>query len=217
MARNFAINFGLNIYQHAREQAFGMAILHWIARIDCRDTEWVIGSAASQGLMPHTFSDWKKRTPKSTRPEFTKRGIHLWVLDFDKADLFELDWSTDKICEALRRGAIQDPYFPHPGRDTKLFGAFEEVYLHVSEILLTGATENMDKKEKRKVMGLPKAFIESWKKFKARTVDMGFGEDDYSSEEDDDAYEDDEDEDEEESDDDAGDEEEDDDSEEDEE
>ena len=87
---------GLDIYGLAGEMAVGLAIAHWIAKIDCIDSEFVLGTSATYADMPQVVENHKKKFPRSLpQKDFSRRLTHLWHLDFDKADQFE--WTKEVV------------------------------------------------------------------------------------------------------------------------
>lgn len=84
-------DLGLDKLALGKEMAIALAVVYWQAPIDAMDVEFVLGSAAATlserrraydtdpgfGVFPPPCDvDW---------PDFNKRSISIWGLDFDKA------------------------------------------------------------------------------------------------------------------------------------
>lgn len=98
----------LDAHDLATQIALGLAVAHWHAQIDCRDTEFVLGGAEEE-----------------------EGTTHLWMLDFDKARSFELD--DGDVIDKLKAATMgNDPYFPDPvaddADDRELWNVFKDVY-----------------------------------------------------------------------------------------
>lgn len=86
---NIVLDLELDAFSLSREMAITLSVVHWQAQVDGLNIEFVLGNAMA------TESD--RRKPYTTAPstatvaawrskslDFTKRAIHLWVIDFDK-------------------------------------------------------------------------------------------------------------------------------------
>ncbi|KIV91831.1 hypothetical protein PV10_06328 [Exophiala mesophila] len=121
---NQAEDLGLPIHLYAQEMAEMLAIMHWAAKIDANDVEFVLGGVR----MP---------TDKTCRQyEHSFLGTHsLWILDFDCCKPISLDDSG--IEQAARAFLRNDPYFPRPTQkehpsDHTLWAEFSSYYLEQS-------------------------------------------------------------------------------------
>ena len=116
--RNFPLRLdmmeelNLDILQLATEMAIGLATLHWQACVDGMDTEFVIGSSATWDTQrPRAYDDVKSPPHNVEVINFKRRALHLWMLDFDKADDIELtEHDVDKKLVPAFLG--NDPYYP---------------------------------------------------------------------------------------------------------
>ena len=156
---NMMEELGLDTNQLAKEMALGLAILHWSARLDAMDTEFVVGSAAT----------WEKQRPtlvtNAALPitqdirsvNFHRRSTHLWMLDYDKAHSIALTpEDVDRYLVPACRG--NDPYFPDPLIDKELWSAFADTYCEASEIVLRASIKAGEDAEQ--AMKLPKMFVD---------------------------------------------------------
>jgi len=102
----------LDVIQITREMAVSLAIMHWEARFDGMDAEWVLGSAATQECLSYCEADFRTMAPVDVELNFKKRATYLWILDFDKARTIEYDAE----CVELLLGGVtaNDPYLPNP-------------------------------------------------------------------------------------------------------
>lgn len=161
--RNFPLRLNMmeetdmDVFALAREMAMALAILHWKARVDAMDTEFVLGSKAAKSderRVWHIGDDHKLLPLLDTFdiPTFTERSIHLWILDFDKANLIE--FTPHNVDTKLVPGFLgNDPYYPRPDVDIDLWNEFSNVYLAASQLIL-------QKQKATEAMDLPKRFLE---------------------------------------------------------
>ena len=158
--RNFPLrldmmeDLDLSISQLATEMAIGLATLHWQACVSGMDTEFVIGRSATWDVERPRAYDNKKSPPHKIQViNFKRRALHLWMLDFDKADDIEFtEHDVDKKLVPAFLG--NDPYYPRPQVDEELWDEFCEVYLEASGVILRrkGAEEA--------VRDLPQRFLD---------------------------------------------------------
>ncbi|KAF2101319.1 hypothetical protein NA57DRAFT_53294 [Rhizodiscina lignyota] len=105
--RTFASQAPVTVHGVTQCMAAGLAVMHWGARCDGMDVEWVLGCTAQGVIKP-------------------------FILDFDKAKKFDLD--EEDVVKKLLGGVLgNDPYFPVEGR---LHEKFVEVYLKTSKAIL---------------------------------------------------------------------------------
>lgn len=102
--RNFKLHLnqmkqlGLDIDTFACTIANALAIMHWQAKVDAADVEFVLGSAPSttHQIAP-TYDQLKDMAPGSSTYTlgggltFHKRVVHLWFLDFDRCQIITMD------------------------------------------------------------------------------------------------------------------------------
>lgn len=124
--RNYALHvdqveeLGLYASQYARAMAEALAMMHWVARVDANDVEFVLAPP-------------RKGEEKCFQSQVI--GDHcLWILDFDRCrDMALSEEGIEQACAAFFRN---DPYYPRPGRgndeDRRLWAVFRERFLEVS-------------------------------------------------------------------------------------
>ncbi|MCJ1485638.1 hypothetical protein MMC06_005813, partial [Schaereria dolodes] len=89
----------------AIEMAISLATIHWKAKINAMDSEFVLGSAAAKDdderqVAAGDSSPRSRSLPHEVKSvNFTRRSTHIWVLDFDKASRIEL--TADDIIKKL--------------------------------------------------------------------------------------------------------------------
>ncbi|KAG8527352.1 uncharacterized protein KY384_007504 [Bacidia gigantensis] len=158
--RNFPLKLNMiedidvDIPELAVEMAIGLATIHWQAKVDGMDTEFVLGSSATWDTdRPRGYSDSSQPPHKVKFVDFKRRAIHLWMLDFDKASrikLTEQDVKTKLVPAFLGN----DPYYPRPDVDEDLWNDFRGAYLKASHAIL------QNQRVEKKVLALPKLFVE---------------------------------------------------------
>ena len=135
---NMIEDIGLNKSDFATEMVIGLAILHRQAQIDGMDTEFVIGSSASKNENEDclAYESTMRRDPHEVDlSSFQRRSVHLWMLDFDKADDIELS-ERDVDRKLIPAFLGNDPYFPRPDTDAELWREFSSHYLKASRLIL---------------------------------------------------------------------------------
>ncbi|EXJ86308.1 hypothetical protein A1O3_03259 [Capronia epimyces CBS 606.96] len=136
---NQAEELDLQIFEYARAMAEMLAMMHWTAKIDANDVEFVLGGTQKTGIGEHTH-------------EFFGRHC-LWVLDFDCCKPLTMDAAG--VEQAARAFLRNDPYFPRPAiegsLDHALWFEFRSRYLDCSQHRV--ATSNTHD------LGLPELFI----------------------------------------------------------
>ncbi|MCJ1449238.1 MAG: hypothetical protein MMC23_009758 [Stictis urceolatum] len=114
---------------------------HWKAHLDANDVEYVLESSPAMKSAPSAAEIRKMLVCESEGAspwlEFTKRYVHMWLLDFNECKEFELDQDGLRlICDGFWRN---DPYYPRPGsdhaNDVELWNLFRDRYLVASEQL----------------------------------------------------------------------------------
>ncbi|CRL20435.1 Protein of unknown function DUF3669, zinc finger protein [Penicillium camemberti] len=155
----------LEAVQFSEEMAIGLAIIHWKAQLDGMDMEFVLGSATTHGELPTVVENFKTVKPFDIPAgDFKRRQVHLWMLDFDKADQLNLKESWKSCCKKMVTAVTaNDPYFPNPAAmgtlEHKLWDTFERAYLlAASNILL------IQKELPKKAIEYPALFLKAWKK-----------------------------------------------------
>jgi hypothetical protein len=150
--RNFPLHLNqmrdldLDTKYFARAMAEALAVIHWVARYDAKDIEFVAGGrprAEMQELPSH--EELKCLPPRSQifphRPgyDFGKRVLHLWCLDFNQCKTITLDDSG--VAQCVYAFIENDPYYPRPRRDqTELWEVFACRYEEISREVLERST-----------------------------------------------------------------------------
>ena len=143
------VNFNLHLDQmeelqleteaFAVEMANTLALLHWVAKIDADDVEFVLGSAPtqmhSQVPDPEELTNLPVNSTTIGPVDFQRRAVHIWLLDFNKCNLMSMDEKgTDNAVKAFFKN---DPYYPRPpgdnARDQQLWKVFRDSYLTASQ------------------------------------------------------------------------------------
>jgi hypothetical protein len=143
----------LDTEMYAETMAQTLAIIHWKAKLDGNDVEFVFGSAPKAKMRPlaaeleqASMDDVEKL---SSELDFKHRAIGIWILDFDQCQRFTDDANGVK---QLERGFyFNDPYYPRPSsdnpKDEALWQIFKDSYLTTSAALTSSP--------------MPKQFIEA--------------------------------------------------------
>ena len=146
--RNFRLHLdqmlalGLDVLHMAREMAAALAIMHWAAKTDARDIEFVLGCS-------------------KVRPVHGKgrRKTEFWVLDFNQVGFMELNDTEHGVQKAVHAATQCEPYFPRPLQKTtaerEVWNAFARRYLATSDKILAGEGYG----ELDPVFGLPRVFL----------------------------------------------------------
>ncbi|KAL8925134.1 MAG: hypothetical protein Q9208_003639 [Pyrenodesmia sp. 3 TL-2023] len=155
--RNFDLTIGemeflgCDTRRYATTIARALAILHWVARVDANDVEFVIGSAPMMGTPPTAdelrLLNFDNVGSVTKDLDLHRRSVGIWLLDFDQCQDFKEDLAG---MELLKKGFWQnDPYYPRPvstnENDVVLWTVFKEEYLAASSLITDS--------------GMPEAFI----------------------------------------------------------
>ena len=151
---NMMEDLELAVEDLAVEMAIGLAVIHWQARIDGMDTEFVLGSSAERPRERFKGVTTRGRPPQEIHDaDFKSRSTHLWLLDFDKAS--EISFTKEDVDKKLVPAFLgNDPYFPRPDVDMDLWTAFSGAYLTASSTVLKA------QKVKQPILKLPQRFLE---------------------------------------------------------
>lgn len=159
MRLNMVEDLQLSKFMFATEMAIVLAVIHWQAQVDAMDTEFVLGSAVTMrsarrwGYTIDKDTDVLPKPRNVTWHDFKKRPIHMWVLDFDKANPIKLTPNdVDKKLVPAFLG--NDPYYPRPDVDQNLWEEFSAVYLKASRLILE------KKQQTGPVTRLPERFLD---------------------------------------------------------
>ncbi|KAF4964383.1 hypothetical protein FSARC_7682 [Fusarium sarcochroum] len=148
---NRMIELGLDVESYTKVMAEGLAFLHWVARIDANDVEFVLARPRPRtNSHPHSQFDTSILGPHS-----------MWIIDFDCCDPITMD--KEGVETAAQSFWRNDPYYPRPGSDNyfdqKLWAIFRVHFLQTSEGILENETPSS-------VRGLPSLLMD-------KIVEMG--------------------------------------------
>ncbi|KAK2774247.1 hypothetical protein CKAH01_13212 [Colletotrichum kahawae] len=146
--RNFPLcidqmeDLDLDVEGYALAMADTLAFMHWTAKVDANDVEFVLGQCRSDKT--------QKALPCVGEKDFESAalGPHaMWVLDFDCCRKMSMDEEGIKTaCKSFWRN---DQYYPRPGSsnvsDQKLWAVFRGQFLKTSEGLLEGENDGVKK------------------------------------------------------------------------
>ena len=141
-----------------QELAIGLAMVHWAARSDSMDVEFVLGSFATPTPSYATASTGQgvKSQTIGSRGKQVERDLHLWILDFDKARSISLT-KHDVKKKLVPAFLGNDPYFPLPD-GSELWEWFAETYLKASQTILWQVRPG-SMMSRNEVSGLPETFL----------------------------------------------------------
>lgn len=163
--RNFPLcldqmqDLGLETHQYAMAMAEALAMMHWEARIDAADVEFVLGGPPSLIHRPvpslQILQQSKATSPTEVAMSQSQAGAtHIWLLDFNQCQAMTMD--EHGVDQAVKRFFDNDPYFPRPstagGKDMELWDVFASAYLGASNRIVDS-----------KCGHLPRLFIEKVK------------------------------------------------------
>ncbi|KAL6793047.1 zinc finger domain-containing protein [Trichoderma sp. SZMC 28012] len=162
--RNFPLHLdqmeqlGIDAGHYAIGMADALAFLHWVAKVDGNDVEFVLAQPRSQSDTASTQGQLDERRSNNS----SILGPHaLWILDFDLCRDLTLDEKgIEQACRAFWRN---DPFYPRPGssntENQRLWTMFEERFMVSSAEAL--------RYEPDQIKQLPKLLIERIKEAKA--------------------------------------------------
>jgi hypothetical protein len=110
---------GLDAKAYAETMAEALALMHWGARIDANDVEFVLAPPRAKHSQSFTFQS-------------NYLGPHcMWILDFDCCQPMEMDETgVEQACAAFFK---DDPFYPRPGTgeaaDRALWEVFKQNFL----------------------------------------------------------------------------------------
>ncbi|BAE54625.1 unnamed protein product [Aspergillus oryzae RIB40] len=132
--------------------ADALAIMHWHTRIDAMDIEFVLGSTPfdhNSVRRPPPLQDIVRLTPgtstfertTNTVPNFKKRIVSLWMLDFDACG--PITMNTAGVNQAIKAFIENDPYCPRPHMEDayseQLWCFFSRRYLETGRKITAGS------------------------------------------------------------------------------
>lgn len=128
----------LDTAMYANMMAHTLAILHWKAKVDANDVEFVLGRSPT-AKMPASAAELKSTNPDDAKflgqdLDFHHRSIGIWLLDFNQCK--EFPETADGLKQLERSFYFNDPYYPRPiskhPNDVALWSTFKASYLEAS-------------------------------------------------------------------------------------
>ncbi|UNI22574.1 hypothetical protein JDV02_008450 [Purpureocillium takamizusanense] len=153
--RNFKLHLNhmqdldINATDIARRMGEALAIMHWSARTDARDVEFVLGGSRPRVRLVQPgpavagaagIPEQQQYTGPSSRgfPDFLQRVTDLWVLDFDQVRPITMDLAG--VVQAIEAARVNDPYFPRPLQgstiEKQVWETFAKRYLDTSAFII---------------------------------------------------------------------------------
>ncbi|KAI4862295.1 zinc finger protein-domain-containing protein [Hypoxylon rubiginosum] len=117
---------GLDPFAYSEVMAQALAFMHWLAKVDANDVEFVLA-------------------PAEDTPQFRSRALgdhSMWILDFDCCRRMSMDrLGIEQAAGAFLRN---DPFYPHPSRgeeeeDRMLWQHFKAAFLEASLTIIRQA------------------------------------------------------------------------------
>ncbi len=145
--RNFNLHLdqmedlNLDVHALARRMADALAVMHWHAKIDADDVEFVLGSLLPLVITarPPKAGDLKNmlsnsNTSVSGETYLIQPSVGMWLLDFNRCH--EISMNENGVEEAVKSFFRNDPYYPRPmakdQNDGGLWESFSRRYLETS-------------------------------------------------------------------------------------
>ncbi|UKZ52201.1 hypothetical protein TrVGV298_005976 [Trichoderma virens] len=151
----------LDVKAMAGRMGIAMAIMHWAAKTDARDIEFVLGSSSNKVSAHMSAQDIANLPrPAYTGPpsyineDFFSRITDLWVLDFNQVQPITMDEAG--VAKAIEAARINDPYLPKPLGASQIekhaWNTFAANYITAADIILGEAND-------QRLLMLPRMFI----------------------------------------------------------
>ncbi|KAH8836226.1 hypothetical protein RJ55_10046 [Drechmeria coniospora] len=131
--QNFKMHLGmlariqLNVDGMARRMGHAMAVMHWAAKTDARDVEFVLGSSTAKGA-----------AVQGAIEDCSQRITELWLLDFNQVKNITMDKAG--VDQAVEAAITNDPYIPKPRRksyvERSAWNSFVKHYIKVSDVII---------------------------------------------------------------------------------
>ncbi|PON28997.1 hypothetical protein TGAM01_v202105 [Trichoderma gamsii] len=172
IGRSFSLrNFRLHLNQMADLQldakviagriATALAVMHWAAKTDARNVEFVLASSSekiSENFLGREIQTFEQPIytgpPSNVHNDFFTRTADLWVLDFNQVQPITMDEAG--VATAVEAYKFNDPYFPRPLRESRIekvvWNEFVEQYLGAAHIIIR-------EEENTRLLPLPGKFI----------------------------------------------------------
>ncbi|KJZ80575.1 hypothetical protein HIM_00425 [Hirsutella minnesotensis 3608] len=175
---NQMIDIQLDVEALARRMGVAMALMHWAAKMDARDVEFVLGSSALKAQPASELQKLAKEKPHQyigppsrLLEDLFHRTTELWILDFNQVRPITLDDAG--IALAVEAATINDPYIPKPLQDTaaekSVWNVFAKAYITASTKIIIDKGYGEDK------LVLPRMFLQGLinvQKAKGKAIDI---------------------------------------------
>ncbi|KAH8688198.1 zinc finger protein-domain-containing protein [Ilyonectria robusta] len=137
---NHMIELKMAVAGIASDMATALAAMHWAAKTDARDVEFVLGSS-TKPLSGITTSEIAALPPNSLAgpqsgnlEDFHYQSTALWLLDFNQVRRITMDEAG--VAMAVESFLLNDPYYPRPFQQIPvakaLWNIFVQKYLEES-------------------------------------------------------------------------------------
>ncbi|KAI1326818.1 zinc finger protein-domain-containing protein [Xylariaceae sp. FL0255] len=144
--RNFELTLdrmatiGLEPIDFARSMGSSLATVHWAAKVDGRDIEYVLGSAPTRPEPKESQSSPSGSTDRMNTASlnFRRRTVNMWLLDFNQCEPVSL--SEAGVHQCVRAYWDNDPYYPRPNVDEQLWQVFSIAYKERGNEIIPGST-----------------------------------------------------------------------------
>ncbi|KAI0179435.1 zinc finger protein-domain-containing protein [Hypoxylon sp. FL1284] len=140
---NQMIDIGLDYEGLAVSMGQALALIHWRARTDARDVEFVLGCSSTRmgansgqavSVEPGTSSNLENPGTE----DLTRRETRLFVIDFNQVRDISMDDAGVEL--AVEAFFLNDPYYPRPREGSKLqqelWNSFVRNYLDTADVVL---------------------------------------------------------------------------------
>ncbi|KAF7542594.1 hypothetical protein G7Z17_g11443 [Cylindrodendrum hubeiense] len=150
---NQMIELKIDLTSMASDMATALAAMHWVAKTDARDIEFILASSTEN--LPQITTSEVTTLPLNTSihpqkfnlEDFHHRKTTLWLLDFNQVRQITMDETG--IAMAIEAFNINDPYYPKPLQQhpiaQELWNTFARRYLRMSLDILRGETDDIQK------------------------------------------------------------------------
>ncbi|KAH0529250.1 hypothetical protein TsFJ059_004019 [Trichoderma semiorbis] len=161
MHLNQIVDLQLDVTAMAGRMGIAMALMHWAAKTDARDIEFVLGSSSSKATAQLSAQDIARLPgPVYTGPlsyvneDFFSRITDLWVLDFNQVQPITMDEAG--IAKAIDAAKVNDPYLPKPLGASQIE---KQAWNTFASNYITAADAILGEEGDEKLMILPRMFI----------------------------------------------------------
>jgi hypothetical protein len=156
------VELQLDVKTMAGRMAVALAIMHWAAKTDARDVEFVLGSSSKKITANLSDQDLENLPrPVYTGPAsyiyegFLTLTTDIWLLDFNQVRQITMDEAG--VAKAVEAVKLNDPYFPKPLQESKIeklvWNVFVGQYLTAAQIILR------EEANYEEISSLPSMFI----------------------------------------------------------